>query len=220
MSGTKPGADELRVRALLKERGVGPDARPSAIPPQPTERPRDWLDDILDGNAAVPALEEESEEARAEPEPEEEPDGAEPAPSPAKQRKDKPKLPATKVKRTRRAPTEPRTAWDSHPGDVRQSLLDAWARVPYRLVWLTQHGLAAGVGWRFGIVGWATDTAAWFAAGHWTSPSAFVLYALGGLAVALYRRTRRTVWPVACAAAIPVSSVVVGVLLYGTGYHP
>ena len=44
MAESKPGADELRVRGMLRQRGVGADA----IPPKPAVRPRDWLDDILD----------------------------------------------------------------------------------------------------------------------------------------------------------------------------
>lgn len=48
-----PGGDELRVRSLLIMNGVGPDAgTPGPIPPKPTTRPRDWLDDILDANTA------------------------------------------------------------------------------------------------------------------------------------------------------------------------
>jgi hypothetical protein len=45
-----------------------------------------------------------------------------------------------------------------------------------------------------------------------------VLYGLGGLLTALYRRSRAWAWPAAWAAAVPVSSIVLGVLLYGTGY--
>ncbi|MCX5601596.1 hypothetical protein OOK29_25940 [Streptomyces phaeochromogenes] len=106
------------------------------------------------------------------------------------------------------------------PKAPRQSLLDAWDRVPPRVRWLAYHASAAAVGWRIGWVDWSTDTAAWYAAGHWTSPSAIALYALAILTIALYRRSRHWAWPVAWCAAVPVSSVVVGVLLYGNGYHP
>ncbi|MEU3851742.1 hypothetical protein [Streptomyces sp. NPDC029554] len=54
MSDTRPGADELRMRAILKTRGVGPDA-PPAIPPMPRQRPRDWFDDLAEYNAPTPA---------------------------------------------------------------------------------------------------------------------------------------------------------------------
>ncbi|MEI5100320.1 hypothetical protein RB200_19555 [Streptomyces sp. PmtG] len=48
-----PGPDEIRVRGILRQRGVGPDAqlstRPPRLPDGYQERPRDWLDDITDG---------------------------------------------------------------------------------------------------------------------------------------------------------------------------
>ncbi|MCZ4513486.1 hypothetical protein O3Q52_36145, partial [Streptomyces sp. ActVer] len=50
----KPGADELRIRGILRQRGVGPDAPPATVPPRPAVRPRDWLDNILDANATTP----------------------------------------------------------------------------------------------------------------------------------------------------------------------
>lgn len=56
----QPEADELRVRYVLRARGVGPDA--TALPPMPVapptgfeSRPRDWLDDILDTPMPAPA---------------------------------------------------------------------------------------------------------------------------------------------------------------------
>lgn len=55
MTETRPGPDELRVRGLLRKRGVGPDAEVPPLPPAPARLPtgyepraRDWLDDILD----------------------------------------------------------------------------------------------------------------------------------------------------------------------------
>ncbi|MFB6955478.1 hypothetical protein ACFCYB_00220 [Streptomyces sp. NPDC056309] len=91
MAETKPGADELRIRSILRQRGVGPDAQPDAtIPPMPTQRPRDWLDDILDSNPG-PAREKpanerrapggakgESEETKPDPETEQEPEEEKP----------------------------------------------------------------------------------------------------------------------------------------------
>lgn len=196
MSDTKPGADELRVRAILRARGIGLDAAPPkpVIPPKPAVRPRDWLDDILD-SAPEPA-----------------PSGPEEPPGPVVQEPaaNTPKKPGHQRPAFRK-PTRPAP---------RQSLADAWDNVPPRLRWLGYHATAAGAGWCLGWVGWGTDTAAWYAAGHWASPSGFVLYGLGACALALYRRSRTWAWPFAWAAAIPVSSVVVGVLLYGTGYQP
>lgn len=210
----QPEADELRIRSILKQRGVGPDATLPTVPPMPARPPRDWLDDILDDNT-TPDPAPVDEEPASEPEPT--------AEQPEQKQPSKPRKPKTKGRkknqpRSKRpgAPTAPRTAWDSRPDAPRQSLLEAWDRVPYRLRWLAYHATASAAGWRFGWVTWSTKTAAWYAAGHWTSAQAFVLYGLGTCAIALYRRSRGWARPVAWAAAIPVSSVVVGVLLYGT----
>ncbi|MFB6680272.1 hypothetical protein ACFCWG_49425, partial [Streptomyces sp. NPDC056390] len=62
----------------------------------------------------------------------------------------------------------------------------------------------------------ATDTPRWFAVGHWTSSSAWTIYGLAGIAIAIYRRTRHRLFPIAWLTAVPVSSVALGVLLYGT----
>lgn len=221
----EPGADERRIRALLIARQVGPDApgpapssaprlpdwwapkphiRPEpTVPPKPTVRPRDWLDDILD-TPAPPA--EETTQPQPDPEPQ-------PGPADAPQPKPAPPTPPAE-KRKRPKPGTPRTAWDTHPPSPRQSLTEAWDAVPYRLRWLGYHATAAAAGWHIGLVNWATNTAAWFAAGHWTASSAWVLYGLGLCAVGLYRRARTWLWPAAWLAAVPVSSTVVGVLLY------
>lgn len=179
------GADELRIRTLLRKRGVGPDAAPPASPvAAPAPAPADWWDRLYaDDEPAAPA----------EPEPVEE---SQPAPPVAAQ----PAAPA----RTRR-PHSPRPA---------QSLLDAWDGVRPRTRWLAYHGTAAGLGWGLGITTWATDTTGWVADGRWVSPESIACYALGAVTVALYRRTRHWWWPVAWLAAVPASSIVLGVLLY------
>lgn len=199
------GADELRVRARLRQLVDGPTPEPPPMPPGPppdgyqrTGRPRDWLDDILDSNATPPA----------------ERPARDPAPLPGPVAKQ----PAV------RAPKQPSRQRPAYRKPVRpaprKSLADAWDGTPPRLRWLAYHATAAAAGWWLGWVDWGTDTAAWYAAGHWTSSSAWVLYGLGGCALALHRRSRAWAWPFAWAATIPVSSVVLGVLLYGTGYQP
>lgn len=213
MSETEPGADELRVRQMLVKNGVGPDAdpEPPAVPSRPADRPRDWLDDLLD-EPATPA--EEAAEPEGKPQPE--------APARPKKPQTSDAQKARKRKRrqaTRRNPDTPRSAWDTDIHDPRQSLLDAWNQIPYRLKWLACHAIATGVGWHFGLVTWATNAAAWFAAGHWTSTSAWVLYVFAGLLAALYRVARKWAWPLRLVASIPIASTIVGVLLYGTGYH-
>lgn len=192
--GNAPGADELRVRARLRQLVDGPPAVPPApaVPPMPTRRPRDWLDDILDSTPApTPA-----------------PSGPQPIAEPVYKTKATPEPQPSPQPRARRPA---RTRQQHAP---RQSLLEATARIPRRIRWLIYHATAAGAGWWLGWVDWSTSTASWFAAGHWTAPSAWVLYGLGACVCGLYRRSRTWAWPAAWAAAVPVSSVVLGVLLY------
>ncbi|GED89329.1 hypothetical protein [Streptomyces sp. 6-11-2] len=88
---TAPEADERRVRHELLKLGVGPDALAAPVlPPKPTVRPRDWLDDILDSGTAPaskkPAKKQralagpkgESEERKPDSETEEKPEEGEP----------------------------------------------------------------------------------------------------------------------------------------------
>lgn len=208
-----PGADERRMQHILKERGVGPDA----LPPMPAERPRDWLDDLLDSNTPAPAPAEEAVEPEA---------GHQPAKPEAPAKPKKPQTGKARKARKRKRqrakrhnPDTPRSAWDNKPSNPRQSLLDAWAAIPYRMKWLVCHLTAAAAGWRIGLVDWGTNTGAWFAAGHQTSSSACVLYVLAGLLVALYRMARKWAWPVRLVASTPIASITVGLLLYGAGYH-
>lgn len=184
--------DELRVRAILRQAGVGPDA----IPPKPTERPRDWLDDILDSPAPPPPAPTVPQVVKE----------TEPRPAAAKAKKPK----KGRGKKRTKAQAAP-IGWEHSP---RQSLADAWDGISPRTRWLVHHATAAAAGWPIGLVGWGSNTAAWFAAGHWTAPSAWVLYGLGLCAISLYRRARTWAWPAAWAAAIPVSSITAGVLLY------
>lgn len=204
-----PGADELRMRDILRKKGVGPDALPPP-PPSPAERPKDWLDELLATNTPDPDPEEDEEGADTEP-----PAGPEAAA--------KPKKPKAKKKRRKRAarrdPAAPRSAWDSDLPSPRQSLLDAWDNIPYRLKWLTYHAAAAYLGWMVGLVEWATYVTAWVAGTSLLGVQACLWYAAATATLLLHRRTRGWWWPVAWLAAVPVSSTVVGVLLYGTGYH-
>lgn len=212
MSG-QPEADELRIRSILRKQGVGPDADPVAVIPPATPE-RDWLTDILDGNATAP---------EAAPEPDAEPDEDEPEAKPAAPAKKVPSAPKAgrkgKQKRTKKPkPGAPRTAWDSRPQSPRQSLLEAWDRVPYRLKWLIYHLTAAYMGWSMGLVDWCTSVTAWISAGRSTDPQSIFLYAVGVAAFILHHATRQRWWPVAWLAAVPASSLVVGVLLYGNGW--
>lgn len=228
----QPEADELRIRSILRKQGVGPNAVPPAppIPPKPTERPRDWLDDLLDDNATEPEPDPEPDPAPTaepddEPDPEldEKPDEVEPEAKPAAPaEKATPTPKAGRKKKRKKAkkpkPGAPRTAWDTRPQSPRQSLLDAWDQVPHRLKWLIYHLTAAYLGWSMGLVDWCTSVTAWISTGRSADPQAIFLYAVGAGAFILHRRTRGWWWPVAWIAAVPASSLVVGVLLYGNGW--
>lgn len=203
--GTQPGADELRMRSLLVARGVGPDA----IPPKPTTRPRDWLDDLLDADTAPePELEEE---------PSEEPGWAEEQPQPrSKPFRQTKKNNSKKRKKTK--PGAPRAGVDTRPAPTRQSLADAWDNIPTRLKWLAYHASAAYLGWSMGLVSWSTYVTAWIAATGPAGPQAVFWYVAAAGTVLVYRRTRSWWAPAAWLAAVPVTSTVVGVLLYAP--HP
>lgn len=200
MSETKPGADELRIRGILRQNGVGPDA----IPPKPEDRARDWLDDILDAPAPAPAPEEPPTPAPAT------------GPQPTTARKTKPKTSKKrKRKRSKRQnPAAARSAWDAPPASPRQSLADALDRVPYRLKWLAYHASATYLGWSTGLVDYATYVTTWIADTGLIGVQAAFWYGAGAATVLLYRHTRGWWWPTAWLAAVPACSTVVGVLLY------
>jgi hypothetical protein len=212
MSDTRPGADELRLRAILKTRGVGPDAAPPRaprqLPPVPQQRPRDWLDDILDSPPATT------------PQPEGPASPPRPGPQPTNVEKTAPKLKGRGGKGKAKRPREsgPQYAPLTPPGP-RQSLLDAYDRIPPRVKWLAYHASAAYLGWTTGLVDWATYVTGWIADTGPVGPQAVFWYATAGATALVYRRTRGWWWPVAWLAAVPATSTVVGVLLYGTP-HP
>jgi hypothetical protein len=211
------GADELRMKAILKTRGVGPDAKP-AVPPKPTGRPRDWLDDILDTKTAPrPTAPKPKPEPKA---------AAKPGPAPAglagTVEKTGPKPPAGKAKKRRKkrkkpGPDTPRSAFDGREQSPRQSLLDAWGAVPYRLKWLAYHAAAGYLGWAVGLVDWVTYVTNWIATTGLIGPQAFFWYGAAALPRSCCTGAPAARWlPVAWLAAVPATSTVAGVLLYGT----
>ena len=191
----QPDADELRIRSALHAAIDGTPA--AAVPPLPLGyRPAapapardDWWDRLYADDDQEPEAEEEPENT-----PEEEPQ-----------------------QRGRRWKPPPNTPPPARRPATRQSLTDAYARIPTRIRWPASHSTAAAAGWHLGWVQWSTDATAWITDTGWTHPHSLALYALGGGAVALYRRLSRSLFAVAWAAAIPVSSATAGVLLYGTG---
>lgn len=219
--------DEKTIRTALIAMGVGPNGSTQpAIPPMPTRPP---AAPPPTAQAAKPQQQAPAQPKASPPKPKK------PKPTAAKPKKQKPAAPqkpqASKPRKTRKArfgkrekpkqhnPNTPRSAWDTQPPAPRQSLVEAWDRVPYRLKWLAYHASAAYLGWMVGIVGWVTYVTAWIAATGLVGPQAIFWYAVGAAALLLHHATRRRWRPVAWLAAVPASSVVVGVLLYGVGYH-
>ncbi|MCM8555363.1 hypothetical protein [Streptomyces sp. STCH 565 A] len=228
---TSQGADERRIRSLLIGMGVGP----AAVPPQPATitaspapagDPSDTWWDNLYADEAKPAAPELPASRLPDwwaPKPETLPDPTT-APAPAAETAPTPAVPDPVTPPTSSPPpTDPPPGTPpAHPAaqppaqrhTPPQSLLDAWAAIRPRSRWLIHHATAATAGWPLGLVDWGTNTAAWYAAGHWTTPSAWVLYGLGLCALSLYRRARAWAWPLAWAATIPIASTTLGVLLY------
>lgn len=100
----------------------------------------------------------------------------------------------------------------------RMSLIDAYQAVTPSIRWLVLHGSAAAAGYQFGLVAWSTHTTAWLAAHGLNNPTAYVCYAIAGGAYALHAVVERTKLPLRWLGAIPASSLVLGTLLYGTGW--
>lgn len=238
---TEPGADELRIRSLLVAHGVGPDAvppkptAPAPAAPSPTGAPkRDWWDavykddradqDTFTGNTPTPPPgepppdavpdrdQDDTNENTPEPDADDEP---EQRPEPKKKQAGRNPRPKNSG-REKPEPGAPRAGVDSRPVSPRQSLADAWGNIPPRLKWLAYHASAAYLGWSTGLVGWSTYVTAWIAHTGFAGPQAVFWYVAAAGTVLVYRRSRNWWTPVAWLAAVPVSSTVVGVLLYGT----
>ncbi|WP_432164882.1 hypothetical protein [Streptomyces sp. bgisy031] len=203
MTETRPGPDELRVRRLLRKHGVGPDAlaeQPLPVAPTVTDPPAgyertpdpdEWFTRLYGEDGTSPV--EPATSTDTDPDPDPEPADDDPAEEPAPRERRRPRIELS-----------------------RTSLADTLAALTPKQRWLLTHGTAAAAGWPIGLVNWGTGTAHWFAAGNWTSSSAWTIYGLAAIAISIYRRTRHRLLPVAWLAAVPVSSVALGVLLYGT----
>ncbi|MEU1155750.1 hypothetical protein ABZ369_22415 [Streptomyces sp. NPDC005918] len=204
MTDTRPGADELRVRGILRARGVGPAAAPP-VPPKPTAPPRDWLDDILDSNTAGPA----PTKAAPQPEPEGESTAA-PAPRrpSAVRRVLRPKSGTGGGKTGRAAAPHPAVT------DPRTSLVDALDAVPHRLRRLAANSTAAGLGWSLGLVDFTRDICAWVDLHGPADPQSIFWFVVGIACLALHHSGRGRWAPVAWLDSVPAASAVLGVLLY------
>lgn len=197
----QPGADELRIRATLIRQGVGPDADPDApvraappVPPKPTARPRDWLDNLLDSNKPAPAP---ASEPAGEPD---EPDEDE------EEQVGKPR------------------AFEPQPGYwPRPHMPAAVARIPGRAEAAISHGTrrflynatAAGAGWVLGLYQQFAHAIADCATT--TSIGGALVLGIGSTALIAHvwdRRTRHW-WPgIAWCARIPLATAVLALALW------
>ena len=101
----------------------------------------------------------------------------------------------------------------------RMSLLEAAANVPRRLRWLILHASAAAAGYRLGWVPYSTRTAAWIAAHGFLNVSSMFWVGCGIGCEFLRYRMRNHRLPIRWLAAVPISSIVIGTLFYGTGWQ-
>lgn len=211
--------DEKTIRAALIAMGVGPVGTTQPAPPPPPQPPAPPAPP--QAPRPTPPIPPKPPTAPAAGTPKK--PKTKPTAKPKKPQAAKPKKAKTRTKKWNRPqrhnPTAPRTAWDTRPPTPRQSLLEAWAAVPCRLKWLAYHASAAYLGWMVGLVDWVTYVTAWIAHTSLIGPQAIFWYAAAAAAFLLHHATRRRWLPVAWLAAVPASSVVVGVLLYGTP-HP
>ncbi|MET9321945.1 hypothetical protein ABZX75_17385 [Streptomyces sp. NPDC003038] len=103
-------------------------------------------------------------------------------------------------------------------GGPKKSLLDAWAARDRKTRHLLYNGTALGIGWYLGVPQWFTAEVAYLDATYdsWTDFYVCIWYGVAVAIWALDHRTRNWLPPFALATRIPLVSMIVGVLLYGT----
>lgn len=119
--------------------------------------------------------------------------------------------------RRSRSRTAPRAGLDVEL--PRRSLLDAYDAIPPRIRWLNLHLSAAAAGYALGWVDYSTRTYAWIAQ-HGLLNLSTAFWCAVAVGCELLRRRARNLWlPARWLAAVPIASIVVGTLLYGTGWN-
>ncbi|WP_202234470.1 hypothetical protein [Actinacidiphila reveromycinica] len=106
--------------------------------------------------------------------------------------------------------------------EAKQSLVGWWTGRSAQSRWLLYNGVALGAGFALGVPQFFTDEVAYLVATYdsWTAFYVVVWY---GVALGIWMwdfRTRNWLPPFALAARIPLISMVVGALLYGTPSLP
>lgn len=224
MTDTRPGPDELRVRDILRTRGVGPDADEPDLPAEPDQLPDGyqqapaddpdaWWDRLYAGEQPKPDSlptppDSHEDEADDEDEPADETD-AEPEPGPAPRKR-------PRLRKAKPAPPTPTRRPPDHPAvaDPRKSLLDAIDGVSHRTRRLISNLAAAGLGWSLGWVDFVEGVCAWVHTHGPTDAQSIFWFCVGVGCLAFARRGRACWWPVAWLASVPAASAIAGVLLY------
>jgi hypothetical protein len=222
---TAPGADERRIRSLLKGRGVGYAPQP-ADAPAPAPASADWWADLYDDTHTdhhrppqpprmrdrLPNWRKGERAELIEPEPE-----AEPEDEPAAEEQDDPEWVETTD------PDDPATRRPGTPPNPRRAsargIQDAYASLDSRWRFLLYNGGAAGAGWALGLEpllnGWIT------ACHHDTGSVTAALFVGAGMVVAaglgIDRRSRCWWGPLPWLMRIPLASAVLAVLLFAPG---
>jgi hypothetical protein len=91
--------------------------------------------------------------------------------------------------------------------------------VPPRIRWLLVHTSAAAAGAWFGWVQFSTRTAAWIGEHGWHNAHSWVWAGIGVGFECLRANYSRHRLVIRWLTAIPISSIVLGTLLYGTGWQ-
>ncbi|MCM1964880.1 hypothetical protein [Streptomyces sp. G1] len=114
-----------------------------------------------------------------------------------------------------KAPSFPRPV-NSDPAP-RAALIDRLRVMTVERWGVIYNGAAAFVGWKIGLVGWATNTTLYIdlRADEWGDTAAICGYAFAAALLLLDRRYKGRFILLAFAARIPTISVLLGVLLYG-----
>lgn len=114
-----------------------------------------------------------------------------------------------------------RPAYGARPAP-RQSLIEWWAGISAPSRWLLYNGTALGIGFTLGVPQFFTRETAFLVAHHhsWTDLYVCFWYGVAVLAVVIDRKTRTWLPPFALAGRVPLISLLIGALLYGTPTLP
>ncbi|MFI6986056.1 hypothetical protein ACIBSV_46890 [Embleya sp. NPDC050154] len=128
-------------------------------------------------------------------------------------------------------PETPRRRWDPRGSGAhkrptfrqprhtpRQTPVEWWRHMPARNRWALYNGCALGAGFALHLPQWVTAETAYLVATYdsWTDVHVYFWYCVTALVWACDHETRRWHWALALPCRIPLISIVVGVLLYGT----